>query len=54
MELRLKFDEDELNYERYRPQYPEVLMKEVLQSFHLGPHRFWKSGLERDRQPSRF
>lgn len=38
MELRLKFDEDELNYERYRPQYPEVLMKEVLQSFHLSPH----------------
>ena len=36
MELRLKFNEDEQNYDRYRPGYPDALMQDVIESFHAG------------------
>ena len=34
MELRLKFNEDEQNYDRFRPGYPDALMQDVIESFH--------------------
>ena len=36
MELRLKFNEDEQNYDRFRPGYPDALMQDVIESFHAG------------------
>ncbi len=37
MELRLKFNEDEQNYDRFRRSgYPDALMQDVIESFHAG------------------
>lgn len=30
MDLRLKFNEDEINYDRYRPTYPEELFRDII------------------------
>ena len=35
MELRLKFNEDEQNYDRFRPGYPDALMQDVIESLSL-------------------
>ena len=32
----MKFNEDEQNYDRFRPGYPDALMQDVIESFHAG------------------
>ena len=47
MEPRLKFNEDEQNYDRYRPGYPDALMQDVIESFHAGTQsRIMEIGIE--------
>lgn len=36
MELRRSFDEDALNYDRYRPGYPQALFDDVIAYSHIG------------------
>ena len=35
MDLRLKFNEDEYNYDKYRPKYPEELFSDIINYSHI-------------------
>lgn len=38
MELRLTFNEDEYNYEKYRPGYPTELFQDIFSYSQIGPN----------------